>query len=225
MCQDPFLDQFQAINNAEPVISGLCRGLSNRLQVNDILIYITKIPISVLRQIGLYNNQQLPVYLGVAILKVDRIISSHSAAANTFAARQYIASPNYTPFPPNLAHNPRPIAALKRSACVTYKKVKTKNNHWQYRPIIGSNAIQSEYQSNYTLYHQRQQNMYSNPLPVALCSFLRTNPFMGGNIQNPRPLDPSNAPIITPADWGGCPINIQGICLNPTYANNIMKKF
>ena len=55
MCQDPYLDQFQSHTaNASPLISGLCRGLSGFVSKNDVVIYITRVPTSVLRLI--FNN-------------------------------------------------------------------------------------------------------------------------------------------------------------------------
>lgn len=224
MCQDPFLDQYQPVNKAKAIISGLCRGLSNKLSKNDTIKYVTKVPNLVLKKI--YGGQQKVLqqvstrndwYFGVAILRVDDIVDSHLLASNKYTTpRQFVHNPSVTPYPPNLAHNPTPVAAADISESVSYV------GSCRY---IGSNSTCIDYNHNYHFYHRRQSCMYKGGLKVAECVFVQRNAFGGTNPSNPRPLNPANAPLLNSSDWGNTKMNIQGIELNKQQASNIVSKF
>lgn len=115
-CQDPFFDPFAAPQDLRPVISGLCRGRAMRnFRVGDCFIFITRIDPRVVQRFA-SGTVAGPHYFAVAALRVVHVWPSHHIAAADFTARRYVALPERTPYPPNLAFADHPEAAAA-SAC------------------------------------------------------------------------------------------------------------
>jgi hypothetical protein len=56
----------------------------------------------------------------VAALRVTQVWDSHQQAAANFGPRRYVASPPVTPYPPNLAFEPHPVAVAARECSITF---------------------------------------------------------------------------------------------------------
>lgn len=118
-CQDPFFDLFATnVRDRQPMITGLCRGFRN-FKKGDRYIYVTRLCSEAARERRLDWDQR-PWYLGVASLMVTNIEDSHEQAARRFSQRRYVAIPTQTPYPPGLAHDVEPTAAVLRDSCIVH---------------------------------------------------------------------------------------------------------
>jgi hypothetical protein len=116
-CQDPFFDPLAEPQQRRPVISGLCRGRAMKnLTAGDRFIYITRIASRVADDLGLAAGRG-HLYFAVAALRVVTVWPSHQQAAAHLTPRRYVAMPELTPYPPNLAfeHHPPATAACECS--------------------------------------------------------------------------------------------------------------
>ncbi|HET6385203.1 MAG TPA: hypothetical protein VFJ58_17565 [Armatimonadota bacterium] len=192
-CQDPFFDPFApSARERRPLISGLCRCLKG-FREGDRFIYITRIHSAVGRKFGLSVKGAGPHYFGVAALVVKKVWPSHADAARSFARRRYVVSPSPTPYPPNLAHERRPIAACARESCIVHD-LKGR----PYTPLESDGAL---WRQAYLAYHLRQRE---NAMRAAEC---RIELVDGREVLR---LEPGSAPVFTPGDWGGLRLNVKG---------------
>jgi len=192
-CPDPFFDPFAPMEERRPLISGLCRGLKS-FAPGDLYIYITAIDPKVYAALGLGPLDWRKRYLGVAALRVRRVWESHAEAAATFDPRRYVVDPDCTPYPPNLAHDPRGPAAVARSSCIV---------HVGTRPYTPDHSDDRMWRGQYLSYHRDRQR--DRKLRVAECVVER----VGG--REALRLVADEAPILTPADWGGRRMQVMGL--------------
>jgi hypothetical protein len=184
-----------------PIISGLCRCLKN-FNKGDIYIYITRVHNQVCDALSIPRAS----YLGIAALTVTNVYDSHAAAAATFTSRRYVVAPAPTPYPPNLAHEPHTGAAVLRESCI----VSLQDAH--YTPDC-STDVQWSQQVRFCYYRQKKRR-----LRVAGCRLQRVD---GRDVLQ---LNPAHAPVLTPADWGSAQMNINGIRLQATQADQLCQR-
>jgi hypothetical protein len=192
-CSEPFLDQFQPVQSARPLLSGICRRRT-RYDRDARIVYVTRIDPSVLRHLSRRLPAEIgPVYFVVAALSLHCVHASHADAAGTFAPGRYGPHAQQAAFPPNLVHLQYPGAALSREFCVTHDvlaKPPRPHTPWTSTPAMHRN--------HYAAYRRREHG-----LPVAECRF----------IDGRRFLDPKSAPLVTPAAWGGQRLGRRGLRL------------
>jgi hypothetical protein len=153
-----------------------------------------------------------------AALKVVKVHASHAAAAATFTPRRYVVAPVLTPYPPNLAHDPHMPAAVLRKSCIVSldsdaycaPDCSTGAHHYT---SDDSNDVQ--WRQQVTFYHSRQEN---RQLYVAECRLQRAGS------REVLQLDPAHAPVFTPADWDGAQMNVNGIELSATKADEFYQR-
>jgi hypothetical protein len=166
-CQDPFFDLFApSARDRQPMITGLCRCLRN-FNVGDRYVYVTRLCSEAARQRGL-NPKHSPWYLGVASMIVTKVEGSHERAACHFSPRRYVAVPTGTPYPPGLAHNAEPIAAVSRDSCIVHTEFKTCGSAPKEVALTPSQSTQEQWRKQYSDYHQRQTD---KQLRAAFCKF------------------------------------------------------
>jgi len=199
-CPDPFFDPYVSSEERRPIISGLCRCFKN-FQQGDSYIYITRVDHRVCHALSI----PIGSYLGIAALAVDEVHKSHAAAAATFTPRRYIVAPALTPYPPNLAHDLHTRVAVLRESCIVSLKRGKSTVH--YTPDCSTDA---QWWEQVKFYHMRQKE---RQLRAAECRLQQ----VGG--RDVLQLNPAHAPVFTPADWGGAQMNIYGIELQATQAN------
>lgn len=119
-CQNPFFDPFAGPGDRRAVISGLCRSCAMRnLHAGDRFIYITRIDARLGPRLGLVIGLGSH-YLAVAALRIMKVWQSHRDAAADFSPRQYVAEPESTPYPPNLASADNLDAAAARVCSIVH---------------------------------------------------------------------------------------------------------
>jgi hypothetical protein len=151
---------------------------------------------------------QMGSYLGIAALKVIKVHASHEKAAETFERRRYVVAPDLTPYPPNLAHDPQMPAAVHRESCIVSLGLKT-----HYTPDRSTNA---QWRLQVKFYHDDRQKQ--RRLHAAEC---RLHQVDGRDVLQ---LKPEHAPVLTPADWGGARMNVNGIELQETQADQLCQR-
>jgi hypothetical protein len=201
-CQDPYLDAL-TVRPADRriVISGLCRTMKS-FKPGDDFIYVTRIDRRLYQQLNLPHVAQTS-YFGVASLQVQLVWDSHTQAAAHFSSRRYVADPNDTPYPPNLAHDHRPIACSSREACIVYEG---------RRAHTPRTSTRSMWLGQYREYYARNRK---HSLRVALCGAARVDG------REALKLTPETAPILTSRDWGGRAPNINGLWVDDDKAAQI----
>jgi hypothetical protein len=206
-CQDPFFDPYAA-NEAtrRPLISGLCRCLK-WFDTDDLLIYVTRLSSTVAKVMGLPESSG-PRYLGVAALRVQDTWNSHAEAAADFRARRYVASPEITPYPPNLAFAPSPQAAAARGSSIVYSH----DDHCSRTPL---KSTEKQWESQYRTYHRRQQ---LRRLRVASCAVAAVE---GSRCLQ---LQPQLAPILEPSAWGGLVMSLGGRLIDDRTADQLCER-
>lgn len=221
ICQEPFLDQFAPPGETpRPLISGLCRKLKN-FSIGDIFIYITRVDPSLFATLGIPAGSGPSCYFPVAALQVKHVHSSHLKAARTFSPRRYVSAPLITPYPPNLAHEPTPIAAADAGASAVFRTSscrvvrlggKCGQRVWSTQlPPNGAKNSNAGYRANYQHYHFRQK---TSTLRAAECLLLA-----------PAPLNPPTFSIFPAQIAGWRPLNIHGRILCAREANTFLKQF
>jgi hypothetical protein len=192
-CQDPFFDPLAAPLQRRPVISGLCRGRAMRnLNPGDRFLYITRIAPPVANQIGVHAHQGHS-YFSVAALRVVTVWQSHQEAAADFEPRRYVAKPTLTPYPPNLAFEPHPVAAADRECSVIHDE----NDKWH----LADDSTDRMWTRQYLGYRTRQ---IRSQLRAAECAIEKEDGL------DCLQLRPDSAPVITPDWWGGAQMNVTG---------------
>lgn len=144
-------------------------------------------------------------YLGIAVLTVVQVHGSHEAAAATFLPRPYVVAPAPTLYPPNLAHDPHMPAAVLRESCIVTLKRDRSTIH--YTPDRSTDA---QWRLQLRVYHARQKEKH---LSAAECRLHQVDG------RDALQLDPTHAPVFTPADCGGAQMNIYGVELQSTVAD------
>lgn len=200
-CLDPFFDPYApSRSERRPLISGLCR-LMKGFQQGDRFIYVTSIDSKVGQELGFDVSDGERRYFGVAALVVKRVWPSHAAAAETFQPRRYVAAPYPTSYPPNLAHERRPVAAAALESSITHDL-----NDIARTPPHSSTDI---WRQQYHAYVLRQRD---HRLRVAECQV----ELVDG--REAIQLSPHLAPILTRGDWGGLRPNVLGRWITEAYA-------
>jgi len=201
-CQDPFFDLFaHSAGERRPMITGLCRCLRN-FNVGDRYIYVTRLCPDAARRRKL-DIRHGPCYLGVASMIVMNVGSSHEGASREFHPCRYVVAPLRTPYPPGLAHNARPIAAVSRESCIIYAESEScqasSNKEVALTPDQSTNE---QWHAAYSLYHERQANGH---LRVAFCQYEVDN----GREALATTLE--EAPVFFPSDREGVQMNVMGV--------------
>lgn len=194
-CQDRFFDPFAAPRDRRPVISGLCRGHAMRnFRIGDCFIYITRIDPRIVQRFA-SGTVAGPQYFAVAALRVVHVWPSHQIAATDFTTRRYVSLPERTPHPPNLAFADHPEAPAAR-ACSIVHDVDDRD-----RAHVLDDASDRMWRRQYLAYRTRQ---IQSQLRAAECQIETVR---GRQCLQFRPAD---APIVTPAWWGGAQMNVMG---------------
>ena len=196
-CQDPFFDPFALPIERRPVISGLCRCLKH-FQQGDKYLYITRIDARLMNTFGIERQGGGPHYFLVAALTVIRTFASHEEAATAFSPRQYVAKPERTPYPPNLAHQRPPEGAAARESCIVFDSMK---NNAAHTPASSDTGM---WERHCREYHARAKR---RELGATLCEVEHVDG------REAMRLVPGEANVITPAAWGGQRLNVYGISL------------
>lgn len=194
-CQDPFPDPFAAPEDRRPVISGLCRGRAMRnFRVGDCFICITCIDPRMVQRFA-SGTVAGPHYFAVAALRAIRVWPSHQIAATDFTTRRYVSPPVRAPYPPDLAFADHPEAAAA-SACSIVHDVDGRD-----RAHVPDDATDRMWRRQYLACRTRQ---IRSQLRAAECQIETVR---GCQCMQFRPAD---APIVTPARWGGAQMNVMG---------------
>ena len=189
-CQEPFFDPYAAPEQRTVVISGLCR-LRKHFRIGERFLYVTRIDPKVARLLNLQEPPEKSLYFGVAALRVVDTARSHQEAAHRFFQRQYVPVPALTPYPPNLAHAPTPVATAARECSI----VSLECGDCSEVQRTPDDATDDEYQRHYRDYHVRQNR---DDLGAAFCVVERT-----ADGAECLALTPDAAPQFTSADFGG----------------------
>ncbi len=209
-CTDPFLDPYASSEERRPIISGLCRCLKN-FQQGDIYIYITRMrDRRVCHALNIPTKDKTPYYLGIAALRVAKVHESHAEAAKTFTTfkpRRYVVAPDPTPYPPNLAHDLHMPAAVLRENCIVSLGPRT-----HYTPDHSTDACWRKQVKSYYLRQMTgicknvgtPKKKQKRQLSAAECRLVQVD---GRDVLQ---LDPAHAPVLTPDDWGGIQMNVNG---------------
>jgi len=206
-CQDPFFDHFAPpLAQQRPLITGLCRKMKN-FQVGQRFIYITKIDRLLFDTLGIKTKGFGTYYFGVISLTVKRVWNTHSEAAKDFVSRRYAVAPLLTPYPPNLAHNEEPVAAIPRESTISYDQNR--------RPHIPPDTTYEIWRAQYAGYYNRQKD---SRLRAAECQIES----VGSN--KAFQLNPELAPIFTSADWGNKSLNVQGLLIEESIASQLVTR-
>jgi hypothetical protein len=162
------------------------------LAAGDQFIYITRIARRVAADLDL-NPGDDAEHFAVAALRVVQVWETHREAAAAFTPRQYVARPEETPYPPNLAFEPRPVAAAARECSIVHDD--------RHRPHLPDDSTDRMWRRQYLGYLTRQRR---SRLRAAVC-VVETEDGL-----DCLQLDPERAPIIARAAWGGMRLNING---------------
>jgi hypothetical protein len=204
-CQDPFFDLFaSSVRDRQPMITGLCRCLKNFNQ-GDRYVYVTRLCREAARERGL-NPKFGPWYLGVASMIVVEVEGSHERAADRFSLRRYVAAPIETPYPPGLAHNTEPVAAVSRESCIVYA-LRTCASGSKEVALTPSQSTQEEWEKQYSDYHKRQIDCR---LRAAFCNFES----VGGREALATRFE--DAPVMSNTDWEHQRLNVNGRIIQNT---------
>src|ERR1035437_279947 len=187
-CQDPFFDlQAARAEERRPLITGLCRKLRN-FAVGDQFIYVTRVDPDVCNDLGIRFDESTIPYLGVAALVVKHVWPSHGASASSFKPRRYVACPEVTPYPPNLAHTDGPIAAAARESSIVHL------NHKSFTPECSTADM---WRRQYVEYYERQLGTPRDAGRVLRAAECRFETIDGNEAIQVSPL---SAPVITVDD-------------------------
>lgn len=198
-CQDPFFDLFApSVRDRQPMITGLCRCLTN-FKVGERYVYVTRLCHDAVLERGLDPGEAW--YLGVASLIVTKVEPSHEQASNRFSSRRYVATPMQTPYPPGLAHDMKPVAAVARESCIVHAQSTTCGSASKDVALTPSQSTPSQWCKQYSDYHKRQKE---KRLKAAFCKF--------ESIDGREALVTSfrDAPVMGKADWEGKTQNVNG---------------
>jgi hypothetical protein len=199
-CQDPFFDVFApSVRDRRPMITGLCRGFKT-FNKGDRYVYVTRLcPEAALERE--LNPKFGPWYLGVASMIVVEVESSHERAAGHFSPRRYVSVPTETPYPPGLAHNGEPVAAVSRDSCIVHAEVGTYGSASKEVSLTPSESTPDQWLKQYSDYRQRQAD---KKLRAAFCKFEL--------IDRHEALVTSfeDAPVMSRADWEDKLQNVTG---------------
>jgi len=199
-CQDPFFDLFASdVRGRQPMITGLCRCFKN-FNEGDRYIYVTRLCPEAVRERG-RDPKRGPWYLGVASMIVIDVEDSHERAACRFSPRQYVAVPAETPYPPGLAHNQEPIAAVSKDSCIVHAISKTCGSASKEVALTPSQSTQEQWRKQYSDYHKRQ---VEKRLRAAFCRF--------ESMKGREALATifKDAPLMSRADWEHKTQNVTG---------------
>jgi len=179
------------------MITGLCRGFKN-FNEGDRYVYVTRLCREAVRERGL-DPKCGPWYLGVASMIVMSVESSHEQAARRFSRRRYVAVPEMTPYPPGLAHNAKPAAAVSRESCIVHPSRNVS--------LTPSRSKPEEWLQQYSDYHQRQKD---KQLRAAFCKFetIRGREALITKFED--------APVMSSKDWEGKTQNVAGRVIQNT---------
>jgi len=212
-CLDPFFDPYADLQDRQPLISGLCRGLKN-FQVGHRFLYVTRIDWNVYDELverypHLDTDRAIqgPRYFGVAALRVVWVWENHADAAKDFTPRRYVVAPDLTPYPPNLAHASYPEGAVARASCIVHDA-----NKVAYTPMTSTDAM---WRGQIHGYHGRQ---VKKRLRVAGCEV----EWIDG--REALRLDPESAPVFTNADWNDMQMNVSGRYISEEVAAPLRKR-
>ena len=162
------------------------------LKIGDRFIYITRIAPRVQGRLGLALSN-VHRYFAVAALRVVKVWQSHHEAADDFERRKYVADPAATPYPPNLAFDPHPVAAAAGACSIIFDE----NDKWH----LPNEATDRMWTRQYLAYRARQVR---SGLRAAECT-IETEEGL-----DCLQLDMTCAPVITPDWWGGAQMNVTG---------------
>jgi hypothetical protein len=132
---------------------------------------------------------------------VTKVEDSHERAAGYFSPRRYVAVPAETPYPPGLAHNVEPIAAVSRDSCIVHTESKTCGSASREVALTPSQSTPDQWRKQYSDYHRRQTD---NQLRAAFCKF---ESFQGREALATRFED---APVMSKADWENLVPQVMG---------------
>jgi hypothetical protein len=212
-CQDPFFDLFApSVRDRQPMITGLCRGLKNFNQ-GDRYVYVTRLCREAARERGL-NPKFGPWYLGVASMIVVEVEGSHERAADRFSLCRYVAAPIETPYPPGLAHNTEPVAAVSRESCIVYA-LRTCASGSKEVALTPSESKPEEWLKQYSDYHRRQAD---KKLQAAFCKFELID---GREALATGFVD---APVMSKRDWENRTQQVSGLLIQDATAKQLAKK-
>jgi hypothetical protein len=214
-CQDPFFDLFSPSRNERlPMITGLCRCIKN-FKEGDRYIYVTKLSQPAMRSRDL-DPSSGPRYFGVASMIVAQVYPSHDRASLEFHPRRYVIAPVQTPYPPGLAHNPQPVAAVSSESCIVHAQVSSsKSSSPRQVALTPDQATPGDYRSEYEAYHERQTTKH---LRAARCSIesVEGREALAVNLDT--------APVLSSADWEGHQQNVMGIRITEETARALVRR-
>lgn len=205
-CQDPFFDLFApSVRDRRPMITGLCRCFRN-FNVGDRYVYVTRLCLEAVRERGL-DPKGGPWYLGVASMVVTKVESSHERAASHFSPRRYVAVPSETPYPPGLAHNVEPVAAVSRDSCIVHTEFKVCGSAPKELALTPSQSTPDQWRKQYSDYHQREMDKH---LRAAFCKFES----IGGREALTTRFE--DAPVMSSKDWEDRTQQVSGLVIQNT---------
>ena len=205
-CQDPFFDPYApSAATRRPLISGLCRGIKG-FQGGERYLCITRLDDRVALARGMGPSIGQPRYFGVAALIVTRVHASHADAASTFTPRQFVSDPPFTAYPPNLAFEDEPLAAVGWDSCIVHHQESSPDTALKWKPVTPPDSSPKLWKETYQRYLTLGRRL---PCAECRCDVVDRREALA--------LDPSTAPVFTRDDWDGRPSNTNGLLINAQY--------
>ena len=199
-CQDPFFDLFAPrASDRRPMITGLCRCLK-KFEPGDRYVYVTRLCKDAVRRRGL-DTKSGPWYLGVASMVVVERLRSHDEAARQFRSRRYVVAPVKTPYPPGLAHNFEPVAAVSRESCIVHAKIITCGSVARAFALTPTESSAEQWRQHYSEYHRRQ---VEKKLRAAFC---KVDVIKG---REALALKFEDSPVMSKQDWENLTPQVMG---------------
>lgn len=196
----PVFGLFASPRERRPMITGLCRCLKN-FQKCDRYIYVTRLCPKAMRLRNL-SDAPGPRYFGVASMIITDVRESHKEASLDFQSRKYVVAPSKTPYPPGLAHDSQPKAAVSRESCIVHTMTAScGSSHSRQVALTPDQATDEHWHKEYAAYHERQA---TKQLRAAFCEIetVRAREALATSFEI--------APVFSREDWENRQLNVNG---------------
>jgi hypothetical protein len=122
-------------------------------------------------------------------------------ASREFHPRRYVVAPSETPYPPGLAHDVNPVAAVSRESCIIHTASDSCGSSSAEVALTPDKATYQQWLKEYAAYHTRQA---TKRLGAAFCRFeiVTEREALAPNL--------GTAPVLSRADWEDHQLNVNG---------------
>jgi hypothetical protein len=146
---------------------------------------------------------------------VVEVEGSHERAADRFSLRRYVAAPIETPYPPGLAPNTEPVAAVSRESCIVHAEVGTRGSASKEVALTPSQSTPDQWLKQYSDYRRRQVD---KNLRAAFCKFelIDRREALAARFDD--------APVMSRVDWENRRQQVRGLLIQDATAKQLAKK-